>query len=213
MYIPQHFQEDRPKVLAKAIQSIRFGALVTASADSLQISHVPLLLKISDDGEWDLESHVSRAINHWKLAQSMAHSVAIFQGPQSYISPTWYPTKRETGKVVPTWNYIAIHLHGPIEAIEDETWLLNHVNELTDIHESTSKSPWSVSDAPPEYIAGLARAIVGIRLHVEKIEGSWKMNQNKPEADRWGVIHGLETISESSNVATVMRDLENGRQG
>ncbi len=207
MYVPRQFREERPEILAGAIRDIGFAALVTSGADDLQISHVPIVLKEGD--AWMLETHVARPNPHWERAQRP--TVAIFQGPQSYISPSWYATKREHGKVVPTWNYIAVHVHETLEVVDDEAWLLAHLNDLTRENEETREALWEVSDAPAEFIRGLTRAIVGLRLRVTRAEGAWKMIQHRSENDRLGTIAGLEAEAGGQDVARVMRDLEAAR--
>lgn len=213
MHVPKQFCEDRPEILARAMRDIQFAALVTPAPDGLQVSHVPMVLKEGADGAWTLDSHVARPNPHWRLAGTGAASVAVFQGPQAYVSPSWYATKREHGKVVPTWNYIAVHAHGALESVEDEAWLLAHVGDLTAANEAGRDHPWSVSDAPVEYVRGLARAIVGLRLSVTRVEGSWKMAQHRSEGDRLGTIAGLDAEPRGRAVAEVMRALEAARTG
>jgi transcriptional regulator len=207
MYVPSFFREERPEVQADAIKKIKLATLVTPIPLGLQISHVPMLLRQNSESGWVLESHVARGNPHWQNCEPGMISAAIFQGPQAYISPSWYATKKETGKVVPTWTYIAVHAHGVIESIEDETWLMRHLHDLTDDNEQVRSEPWRVDDAPAEYIADMSRAIVGLKLTVSKIEASWKMNQHKTEADRDGVINGLEAGEPGDDVARVMREL------
>lgn len=211
MYVPRQFQEQRPDILAGAIRSIQFATLVTPGADGLQVSHVPMVLKQAEDGAWTLESHVARPNSHWALAGTEAASVAVFQGPQAYVSPSWYATKREHGKVVPTWNYIAVHAHGRLEAVEDQAWLLAHLDDLTDANEAGRAHPWEVSDAPADFVHGLTRAIVGLRMPVSRTEGAWKMIQHRGEGDRLGTIDGLEAEPQGRAVAEIMRALEAAR--
>jgi transcriptional regulator len=130
MYVPRQFREERPEILARAVRDIQLAALVTPGPEELHVTHLPMVLKEGGDGAWTLESHVARPNPHWRTAGAGAASVAIFQGPQSYVSPSWYATKREHGKVVPTWNYIAVHAHGMLEAVEDQAWLLAHLETL-----------------------------------------------------------------------------------
>ncbi len=210
MYVPRQFREERPEVLADAVRDIGFAALVTPGPDGLHVSHVPMVLKEGEAGAWTLETHVARPNPHWNRAGAGA-SVAIFQGPQSYVSPSWYATKREHGKVVPTWNYIAVHAHGALEAVEDQGWLLAHLNDLTRANEAGREHPWEVADAPEDFVHGLTRAIVGLRLQVVRIEGAWKMIQHRSEGDRLGTIAGLEAEPRGKGVARAMRDLEAAR--
>ncbi|HTR17654.1 MAG TPA: FMN-binding negative transcriptional regulator [Acetobacteraceae bacterium] len=211
MYVPRQFREERPDVLARAARDIQFAALVTPGPEGLHVTHVPMVLKEGEDGAWTLESHVARSNPHWRITGADATSVAIFQGPQSYISPSWYATKREHGKVVPTWNYIAVHVHGVLETVEDQAWLLAHLDDLTRANEAAREHPWAVSDAPEDFVQGLTRAIVGLRLRVERCEGAWKMIQHRSEGDRLGTIAGLETAPGGRAVAEVMRELEAAR--
>lgn len=208
MYVPRQYVEDRPEILAEAIRDIRLAALVTASPDGLHVSHLPLMLKAEADGAWVLEGHVARPNPHWTMA---APSVAIFQGPHAYISPSWYASKREHGRVVPTWNYIAVHAHGTLEAVEDEAWLRAHLDDMARANEAGREHPWAVSDAPASYLAGMLRAIVGIRLRVTHVEGAWKMIQHRSDPDRLGAIAGLEGEPQGQAVAAVMRNLETAR--
>lgn len=215
MYVRKQFREERPEVLARAIREIQLAALVTPGGPEggLQISHVPMVLKESADGARTLEFHVARPNPHWRLAGTGAPSAAIFQGPQAYISPSWYATKREHGKVVPTWNYIAVHAHGVLELVEDEAWLLAHIGELTAANEAGRDHPWAVSDAPADYVQGMTRAIVGLRLGVARFEATWKMAQHRSEDDRLGAIAGLDAEPRGRAVAAVMRALETARAG
>jgi len=211
MYIPRQFREGRPDVLAGAMRDIQLAALVTGGPEGLHVSHVPMVLKEDDKGAWTLETHVARPNPHWRFAGTAAASVAIFQGPQAYVSPSWYATKREHGRVVPTWNYIAIHAHGVLEAVEDQDWLLAHLHDLTRANEASREHPWAVSDAPEEFVRGLTRAIVGLRLRVGRIEGVWKMIQHRSEGDRLGTVAGLEAEPGGKAVAEAMRELEAAR--
>jgi transcriptional regulator len=212
VYVPRQYREERRDVLARAVRRIEFAVLITPAVDALQISHVPMFLKEMPDGAWLLEAHVARANPHAGAAVScVAPSVAVFQGPQAYVSPSWYATKREHGRVVPTWNYIAVHAHGMLEAVEDERWLHAHLHDLTHANEAGREHPWEVEDAPAEYIAGQARGIVGLRLAVTRIDAAWKMAQHRSEGDRLGTIAGLERERAGAAVAEVMRDLEVAR--
>jgi len=209
MYVPRQFREDRTDTLARAVRSIQLAALVTPGPDGLQVSHVPMVLHEDAAGTWTLQTHVARPNPHWSLAG--AASVAIFQGPQAYVSPSWYPAKREHGKVVPTWNYIAVHAHGTLETMDDGPALLSHLNNLTDANEAGRDQPWHVADAPADYVGALSRAIVGLRLRVSRIEGAWKMIQHRTAADRLGTIAGLASDPHGQAVAEIMQGLEAAR--
>jgi len=181
MYVPDHFREDRPEVLQDAVQQIGFATLVT---QGLEANHLPMLLK---DGV--LRGHVARANPVWKAGAGEA--LAIFLGPHAYVSPSWYPSKAETGKAVPTWNYLTVHARGTIAWIQDADWLRAHVTALSNTHEAGRAEPWAVSDAPASYVDALLRAIVGFELTITNIQGKWKMSQNRDAADRAGVREGL----------------------
>lgn len=204
MYKPKQAREDDPAVLAAAIRSIQFATVVTAADGTYHASHMPMVLREAAEG-WVLEGHVARGNGHWAVLP--LPSLAVFQGPQAYVSPAWYPAKREHGKVVPTWTYIAVHAHGMLEAVRDEGWLMAHLAALTDANEAGRAEPWAMTDAPGDYIAGMARAVVGLRLRVERLEGAWKLGQHRSAADRAGTVAGLEATGrpEDAAVAAAMR--------
>jgi transcriptional regulator len=177
MYIPDHFREDRTEVLHDAVRRIGFATLVTTG---LEANHLPMLL---DGGV--LRGHVARANPVWKAGDGAA--LAIFLGPHAHVSPNWYPSKAVTGKAVPTWNYITVHARGAVRWIQDADWLRAHVTALSETHEAERAEPWKVDDAPAAYIESLLRAIVGFELTVEKLEGKYKLSQNRDAADRDGV--------------------------
>jgi transcriptional regulator len=209
LYIPQHFQEERPDVLARAIRDIQFALLVTAVGGDYHASHVPMVLKHAD-GALALEGHVARPNRHWTVLARKPASLAVFQGPQAYVSPSWYESKREHGKVVPTWNYVVVHAHGPLEIVEDVDWLLAHLEDLVVANEGGREEPWAISDAPADFINAMTRGIVGLRLTVDRLEGKWKMIQNRSQADRLGTIGALSASTEPKDraVAEIMRMLE-----
>jgi transcriptional regulator len=177
MYIPDHFREDRPEVLADAVRRIGFATLVTTG---LEANHLPMLLQ---DGV--LRGHVARANPVWKAGDGAA--LAIFLGPHAYVSPNWYPSKAVTGKAVPTWNYITVHARGAIKWIQNADWLRAHVTTLSDRHEAGRPEPWKIGDAPASYVDSLLRAIVGFELTIEKLDGKYKLSQNRETNDREGV--------------------------
>ncbi len=213
MYVPVQFRETRSDVLAGAVRDIQLATLVTLHEGAYHASHVPMVLK-DDGGALTLETHVARGNPHWSAVDAASLvSLAVFQGPQAYVSPSWYETKREHGKVVPTWNYIAVHAHGPLERVADDAWLLAHLDDLTLANEAGRAHPWSVADAPAGFIDNLARAIVGLRLRVTRLEGSWKMIQHRSEGDRHGTMAGLAASPRAGDraVADVMATLERAR--
>lgn len=212
MYAPKQFREERREVLLSAIGSIRLAALVASSEHSLDAAHLPMIAREEGDALL-IEGHVARGNPLWRMIGDGVPALAIFQGPQAYVHPGWLATKRETGKAVPTWNYVAIHAHGHVAINDDPAWLLRHVEELTRLTEAGRPEPWALSDAPDGYIDQLVRGIVGLTLKVARLEGVWKMIQHHPEANRAGVIEGLASTREldAMAVADVMRDLEHGR--
>lgn len=191
MYARDTSLESRPDVLVAAMREIKLSAMVSTTGGGLHASHLPVIVEAAADGSIVLNGHLSRNNPHWRAISEPAETVAMFQGPHSYISPSWYETKAETGKVVPTWGYIAVHAHGTLEAIDDADWLRGHVNALTNLHEAGQSQPWAVSDAPDNYITVMLRGIIGVRLAVERIEGSWKLNQHRSEGDLCSTIAGL----------------------
>lgn len=191
MYLPSAFRQDDLAELHAQLQASPFALLTSAGAAGVQASHLPLLLA-PDEGEFgNLYGHFARANPHWRDLQGGAEALAVFSGPDAYISPGWYPAKAEHGKVVPTWNYIAVHARGPVELIEESERLLQIVSRLSDQHESGRERPWAVSDAPREYIDAMLRAIVGFALPIRRLEGKWKLGQNRSAADQQGVRDGL----------------------
>lgn len=191
MYLPSAFRQDDLAELHAQMQASPFALLTSAGAAGVQASHLPLLLA-PDEGEFGtLYGHFARANPHWRDLQGGAEALAVFSGPDAYISPGWYPAKAEHGKVVPTWNYIAVHARGPVELIEEPERLLQIVSRLSDQHESGRERPWAVSDAPREYIDSMLRAIVGFALPIRRLEGKWKLGQNRSAADQQGVRDGL----------------------
>jgi transcriptional regulator len=183
MYVLDHFREDRPDVLHDAMRRIGFATLVT---QALEANHLPMLV-----GDGVLRGHVARANPVWRAQPGTGEALAIFLGPHAYVSPNWYPSKAQTGKAVPTWNYITVHARGTINWVQDADWLRAHVTALSATHESGRENPWAVGDAPASYVDGLLRAIVGFELTISKLEGKWKLNQNRDAADRAGVREGL----------------------
>ena len=191
MYLPSAFRQDDLAALHAQLQASPFALLTSAGATGVQASHLPLLLA-PDEGEFGtLYGHFARANPHWRDLQDDAEALAVFSGPDAYISPGWYPAKAEHGKVVPTWNYIAVHARGPVELIEEPERLLQIVSRLSDQHESGRARPWAVSDAPRDYIDTMLRAIVGFALPIRRLEGKWKLGQNRSAADQAGVRDGL----------------------
>ena len=189
MYIPAYFAETRIPVLHDAIRANGFATLVTMTEDGLAASHIPLLIDPSPAPYGTLIGHLARANPQAKAA--IGDALAMFLGPNGYITPSYYATKRETGKAVPTWNYTAIHASGPLRFIADKHELLDLVTRLTVHHETPRAEPWAVSDAPADFVDTMLNGIAGFALTIAKLEGKWKMGQNRPAADRAGVVAGL----------------------
>jgi transcriptional regulator len=193
MYLPQQFEETRLSVLHDLIRSHPFGTLVVLAGNELSANHIPFLIRPNEGDNGTLCGHVARTNPVWKQFASGVEALAIFQGPESYISPSWYPSKDADGKVVPTWNYAVVHAYGNARAVEDSAWLLEHVTQLTAVHEARKARPWQVSDAPEVYTQQMISRIVGIEIPISKLQGKWKVNQNRRLADRLGVAAGLES--------------------
>ena len=191
MYSPATNAEHRLDVMHDFVESHPLGALVTASADGLFATHLPLVLHREQGELGTLRGHVARANAHHRRESVTPEALVIFTGPDAYVTPGWYASKAEHGRVVPTWNYVAVHAHATLRWIEDAAWLHAHLAELTHRHERGRAHPWGIDDAPADYIAGLERAIVGVELVVTRLEGKWKMSQNRPDADIDGVVRGL----------------------
>jgi transcriptional regulator len=189
VYIPPLFKEDRIAVLHDAVRRTGLATLVTMTHDGLIASHVPTLLDAALSPYGTLFGHLARPNPQGRGA--IGEALAIFQGPDAYITPSWYATKRETGKVVPTWNYVAVHAYGAIEFFDEPERLRDLVTQLTERHEALRAAPWAVSDAPADFIQGMLKGIVGFTLPISRLEGKWKMSQNRPAEDRAGVAAGL----------------------
>lgn len=191
MYNPEHFRETRTDVLHAFIDEHPLGALVAQRSHGLGAEHVPMLRATLDDGTVVLRGHVARAnAVHRELAAD-SNVLVIFSGPQAYVTPSWYPSKQEHGRVVPTWNYSVVHVHGRIRFIDDAAWLQDLVERLTNRHEAPRQTPWKVSDAPEPYIERMLAAIVGFEIRIEAVEGKFKQSQNRDARDRAGVAAGL----------------------
>ena len=191
MYIPKAFDETSVPVMQAFVEAHPFGALITMGTAGLFASHIPMMLERGAESLGVLKGHVSRANPQWKEYAPEVEALAIFSGPQHYITPAWYPEKQETGRVVPTWNYVAVHVYGRMTVFEDADWLRAHVESLTNVHEAGMATPWKVSDAPEEYVSALVKGIVGFEFAVTRWEGKWKASQNRAERDRHGVAEGL----------------------
>jgi transcriptional regulator len=190
MYVPPAFKDDDLDNIRATIRAARLANLVTATADGPIATPLPLFLDESEGQLGVLYGHVAKANPQWRSAL-IGEALAIFMGPEAYVTPSWYATKRQTGKVVPTWNYIAVHAYGPVEFFQEPERLLQVVTRLTNMHEQSRAQPWAVSDAPPDFVAAQLRGIVGFCIPVTRFEGKRKMSQNRSEVDRAGVAEGL----------------------
>ena len=192
MYVPRHFAETRVDVLHDLIRRHPLGTLVVAAPAGLEASHVPFEISPDPAPFGTLRCHVARANPIWQKLAADRQVLVVFQGEQTYVSPSWYVAKQENGKVVPTWNYAAVHAYGIATAVHDAAWLRRMVEDLTNRHEHDRADPWKVSDAPADYVEKLLGAIVGMEIPVTQLIGKWKVSQNRSVADRQGVIAGLE---------------------
>ena len=164
-------------------------------------SHIPMILEDEGSQFGVLKGHISRANTQWQDFVPTVDALAIFAGHQHYITPNWYPGTREHGKEVPTWNYVVVHAYGPLKIIQDDHWLLTNVEKLTNIHEAASPNPWKVSDAPEDFIKSQLKGIVGLELPIQRLEGKWKVSQNRTERERNGVINGLAKLNTPESLA------------
>ena len=216
MYVPKHFEERDIAVLHALIGSHPLGAWVTQAGAQLVVNHIPFLVDSAKGEHGTLVGHVARANPIWRSFSKDMASLVIFQGPQAYISPSWYPSKHEHGKAVPTWNYAVVHAQGLPRAIEDKDWLFQLVTHLTNTHESGQAVPWSVSDAPADYIDKMLTAIVGVEIPITTLTGKWKTSQNRPFPDKLGTIAGLHGRSDANSrevAALVQRHTASKQEG
>ena len=198
MYMPTHFEETRPEVLHQLVAAHPLATWVVQSGAGLLVNHIPFLLDAERGPHGTLVGHVARANPVW---QQLAASVAVFQGPQAYVSPNWYPSKHAHGKAVPTWNYAVVHAHGTPRAIESRDALLEIVTRLTRAHEAGQASPWAVGDAPADFLEQMLKAIVGIEMPIERLVGKWKVSQNRSLPDRLGTAAGLRQQGDAQSLA------------
>jgi transcriptional regulator len=206
MYTPASFQELRIPVLHAFMRQRPFATVVSLAAGRLGADHVPLILEAEPGPLGSLRGHIARANCMWKEVEDGAEVLVVFQGENCYVSPRWYPSKQEHGKVVPTWNYGVVHARGRIAWHHDARWLRRLVEESTDGHEAAHPRAWQVSDAPDEYIAGMIRAIVGFSIAITELDGKMKYSQNRSAADRAGVVAGLAESGKpmEAQVAAIM---------
>jgi transcriptional regulator len=191
MYIPPHFAEPDVARIHACIRACKLGTLVTRRPLGIDANHIPFVLHTDPAPNGTLRGHVARANPVWREHEAGVEALVIFQGPDAYISPAWYPSTARTGEAVPTWNYVAVHAHGPLEVIDDPTWIRAHLEELTESQEARRAERWRVSDAPPDYVDAMARGVIGIEIRIARLLGKWKVSQNRSEEDRRGVVAGL----------------------
>ncbi|MGH8779546.1 FMN-binding negative transcriptional regulator [Paraburkholderia sp.] len=208
MYVPAHFEENRPEVLHALMAGQPLGALVTVGPQGLDANHVPFEFDPTRGPHGTLRAHVARANPVWQEAAAAPDALVIFQGPAAYVSPTWYPSKHETHRQVPTYNYMVVHAHGRIVVHDDESFLRGLVARLTRTHEAGEAKPWKMGDAPPDFISQMLGAIVGIEIEVTRLVGKWKLSQNKEAADRRGAANTLAARDSDAQqaVGQAMRD-------
>lgn len=204
MYVPKHFEETRTDVLHSFMRAHPFATLVTRTADGLEANHIPFHTDAARGPFGTLVGHVARANPVWKQTLADEETLVVFQGPHGYVSPSWYPTKRETGKVVPTWNYAAVHAYGRVRFIEDRLWLRGLVVLLTTTHELGRPEPWAVDDAPADFIEAMLGGIVGVEILVTRLVGKRKLSQNRPREDRRGVVAGLSAEPSGGTLGQLM---------
>ena len=193
MYLPKHFEERDPERLRNFIQRYPLGSLVTATESGLDANHIPFVFADAGSAAGTLHGHIARANPLWRAGVREAAALVIFQGPNSFISPSWYPSKRENARVVPTWNYAVAHVHGVIRFVDDPAWVRSHVEALTREHEGKRDPPWwAVTDAPADFVEKMVAAVVGIEISITGFVGKWKVSQNRSISDRVGVVEALE---------------------
>jgi transcriptional regulator len=200
MYVPSSFSEADLSVIHQAMREARLVQLVTAGPDGIVATPLPMLLAADEGGQGVLYGHMARANPHWQTPVA-GDALAIFMGPDAYVSPSLYASKQRDGKVVPTWNYVAVHAYGPVEFFDDPQRLLKVVSGLTDRHEASRDQPWSVSDAPADYVAAMLRGIVGVRIAITRMDAKRKMSQNRSAEDRAGVAAGLAASDDARDRA------------
>jgi transcriptional regulator len=201
MYLPPAFEETRRDVLHGLIQQQPLGTFVTLTPAGLDANHVPFELAPDDGPHGTLRAHVARNNRVWQDFSRDHEVLVIFQGPSAYITPSWYETKKETGKVVPTYNYCVVHAHGPLIIHDDREWLRAMVTRLTARFEASRPAPWAVTDAPADFIDKQLAAIVGLEIPLSRLTGKWKISQNRPAADRAGVNAGLRADGMAASIA------------
>jgi transcriptional regulator len=196
MYIPKHFEVTDSGAIYALIKDYPLATLITFSKGRINANHIPLNLSISTEPCMKLQGHVSRSNPLLNDIDAEVETLAIFLGPNAYISPSWYATKKESGKVVPTWNYVAVHAYGNLKIVDDTDWLRTQLETLTKQHEANLLEPWSIHDAPTEFTNKLMESIIGIEMRVARLLGKWKVSQNQPVPNKEGVVKGLQASNQ-----------------
>jgi transcriptional regulator len=199
LYLPAHFKETRTELLHALMRAHPLATLVASGDSGLLANHVPVQTLDEPAPLGSIRGHVARANPLWRQYRSGSEALAIFQGPQVYISPSFYPSKAKSGEVVPTWDYAVVHAAGTLRFIEDAEWLRNFVTGFTDAHEAPRAQPWKVGDAPPDYIEKMLKLIVGFEFSIVSLAGKWKVSQNRPQADREGVVEHLQAADDADS--------------
>jgi transcriptional regulator len=212
MYQPPHFREDRLEVQHALIRAHPLGLLVTFGATGLVANPIPFTLAASASPLGTLRAHLSRANPQWREFDPAQEALVVFQGVETYITPSWYEAKREHGKVVPTWNYATVQAYGRMKVVDDSEWLLRQITAMTAAQEAGRAEPWAVSDAPAAFLAAQMKGIIGVEIEITRIEGKWKVSQNRPETDRLGVSAGLrQSDDEASRQMADLVDAQGAR--
>jgi len=205
MYQPPAFREERVETLHALIRSHPLGTLITAGASGLLANLVPFVM-LAGREKGTLRAHIARGNDQLEALRAGAETLVVFQGPESYITPSWYVSKREHGRVVPTWNYVVVQARGTPRVFDDPDWIRAQIGELTSMQEGQRPAAWSVADAPEAYVSGLLKAIVGIEIPVATLEGKWKVSQNQSAADRNGVHEGLRKEGINEEMARLVEE-------
>ena len=205
MYQPSAFREERLETLHELIRSHPLATLITAGAGGLIANFVPFILA-DTGGKGTLRAHIAKANDQVAALEGGAESLVIFHGPEAYITPSWYPSKKQHGRVVPTWNYAVVQVRGTPRVIDHAAWLRTQIDALTSAQENRRSEPWKVTDAPEAFIEGQLRAIIGIEIPILTIEGKWKVSQNRSAADREGVYEGLQKEGKNNDMARMVAE-------
>ncbi|WP_421724046.1 FMN-binding negative transcriptional regulator [Bauldia sp.] len=201
MFQPSHHRETDIGRQHALIRDNPLGLLVTVGSDGPEANPIPFVLDTDRGPFGRLRGHLARANDQWRSFDPSFDALVVFQGPDAYVTPSWYVTKAETGKVVPTWNYAVVQVRGPLCVIDDRAWLSDQIGALTRQQEESRREPWQVSDAPERFVEAMKNGIVGVEIEIRRIEGKWKVSQNRPAADRAGVVNGLRTEGGSDDLA------------